>query len=343
MGAKISSQTRVALVKGDERYANVRKALELIEQDIKLEGVEKILIKPNLTQVYRQLATTHVDAVRALLDFLRERTEAEILIAEASGTGAQDAMVGFKNFGYLKISREYRVRFMDLNRDEPIEAQILDWELKPLTVRLAKTVVEADFRISICPPKTHDFLIITASLKNLVMGSILRKENWLATKLLGVANRLVTRTASLSISGKWATRLGNILGNDKMKVHQGYPAMNLSLYKLAKVIPPHLSVIDGFKGMDGQGPVEGDEVDFRIAIASTDFVAADSLVAKLMGFEPDKIGYLVYCRRGGLGEGDLTKINLIGEPIEKCMQSFRPHPTYEMQLMWPIAQAEKYF
>ena len=68
------ARPRVALVKGDDRYTNVSRALQLIEGDLKLGQARKILIKPNLCQVYRELAVTHVDAVRAVLDFLRERT-----------------------------------------------------------------------------------------------------------------------------------------------------------------------------------------------------------------------------------------------------------------------------
>ncbi len=331
---------RVALVKGNNRYANVRKALNLIEGDVKLNGVQKILVKPNFTYACRELATTHIDAVKALLDFLREHTLAKILIAESSGTLSESAMASFKKLGYFDLAKKYQLQFMDLNRDEPVTVQIFDSHLKPLSVKLAKTVVEADYRISICPPKTHDFVVITAALKNLVMGSVLRKENRLLSKLLALGNQLAVRFQGPS--EKLATLVGRISGNDKIKVHQGYPAINLNLYKLAEVIPPHLSVIDGFRGMEGQGPVWGDEVDFRIAIASTDFLAADVLTARLMGFDPEKIGYLVYCQKEGLGEGNISKMNIVGEKAENCVKSFKPHPTYNAQLKWQIPNVEKY-
>ena len=79
------AKPRVALVRGDERYSNVWKALNSIEEDIGLDGVQTIIIKPNLTSVTRQLAATHVDATRAVLDFLRQRTTAQIVIGEGSG------------------------------------------------------------------------------------------------------------------------------------------------------------------------------------------------------------------------------------------------------------------
>ena len=84
MVAESPSSPRVALVKGAKRYANMRKALELIEQDIDLGGAQTNLIKPNFVSTSRQLAATHIDAVRAVLDFLRQHTSARIIIGEGN-------------------------------------------------------------------------------------------------------------------------------------------------------------------------------------------------------------------------------------------------------------------
>lgn len=333
------SSARVSLIKGDDRYTNVSKALQLIQDDIRLDKVRRILIKPNLTSTTRQLAATHADAIRALLDFLRERTSAQVIIGESPGFG--NATDGFRNFGYLSLGEHYPVRFLDLNTDNSVKVQIFDHQLKPLWIRVAKTVVEADFRISICPPKTHDFVIITASLKNLVMGSIMRKENPLTRKIFAWGSKL-KRSSSVPISGQTASWVGSILGSDKIKVHQGYPAMNLSLYKLARFIPLHLSIIDGFEAMEGDGPVDGAKVDLRVVLASTDFVACDSVAAKLMGFDIDQVGYLAYCHQRGLGQGDLSRIDIIGDSLENCARAFKPHSTYQAQLQWHIDEVEKY-
>lgn len=298
-----SSDSQVALIRGEERYANVTKALEFIDQDINLSEARKILIKPNLISVTNQLAATHVDALRAVLDFLRHRSSSQIIIGEGSGAGRESTMIGFKNFAYLPLVEEYGVSFLDFHRDEFIELQVFDWQLKPLKVRLAKTIVESDFRISVCPPKTHDNVIVTASIKNVA--------------------------------------LGGLAYNDKIKMHQGFPVINLNLYRLAKIVPPHLSIIDGYNGMEGNGPVRGEEVDFGIAIASIDPVAADSLAAKLMGFDPSQIGYLVYCHKGSLGELESSNMNIIGEKVEGCIRNFKPHSSYKAQLQWQISGVEK--
>jgi uncharacterized protein (DUF362 family) len=125
--------------------------------------------------------------------------------------------------------------------------------------------------------------------------------------------------------------------SDKFALHQGYPAMNLNLYTLAKIMAPHLSVIDGYVGMEGSGPAYGDPVELRLAIASTDFLAADAVAVRIMGFDLDEIGYLHYCQIGGLGKADPEEIGVLGNcTVEECVCPFKPHPTYKRQLEWQI-------
>jgi uncharacterized protein (DUF362 family) len=340
MQGKTSS--RVSLVKGDNRYVNVRKALELIQEDIHISDARRILIKPNLTSVTRQLAATHLDAVRAVLDFLKERTSAQFIIAEGSGTGTAGTFSGFENFGYLPLKERYNLSFVDLNTDEGIPVEILNSRLKPFKAKVAKTVVDAKYRISVCPPKTHDCVVFTGALKNLLVGSLLRREHLLQGRVSALVNRMQLILPPHSWLTKFTFQLGKLGSNDKIKIHQGYPAMNLNLYKLAKFVAPHLSVVDGFEAMEGDGPVVGEEVDLRVAVASTDFVAADTVAAKLLGFDLRQIGYLAYCHQGGLGEGDISKIEILGERIESCVGHFKPHHSFKEQLKWQISEPERF-
>jgi hypothetical protein len=124
------------------------------------------------------------------------------------------------------------------------------------------------------------------------------------------------------------------MGGDKRKIHQGYAVHNLNLYLLAKAFPPHLSIIDGYIGMDGDGPEAGDPVQWGAAIASLDPVAADCLAAQLMGFDISDIGYLWYCYRKGLGAGDIEQMEILGAEPNDCYRRFRPPPTLEAQKCW---------
>ena len=115
-----------------------------------------------------------------------------------------------------------------------------------------------------------------------------------------------------------------------------------NLCRLAWKVKPHLSVIDGFEAMEGDGPVGGIKVSWGIALASLDPLAADTVVSSLMGFPIEQVGYLHYCRLAGLGQGDLSEIDIVGEDLATCARHFRPHQTYDHQLKWQLAGAERY-
>ena len=337
------AKSKVALIKGDSRYGNIAKALSLIESDIQLDKAKDILIKVNFVSTTRQLASTHVEGVRALLDFLRPRYDGPITIAE--GAALSDTFAGYRNFGYLALVDEYGVQLVDLNQDDWVWVQVYDRHLRPMELRAARSVFESDYRIAIGPPKTHDTVLVTLSLKNIVVGSMIRdvgREG--GNNLLRAVGQLVpTGLKQSPLLTEVKTRVIQSLNrSDKAALHQGYPAMNLNLYTLAKIMPPHLSVIDGYTGMEGNGPMHGDPVELRLAIASTDFLAADALAVRIMGFDLDEIGYLHYCRLGGLGKAAPEEIEILGNcTVEECIRPFKPHPTYKRQLEWQIPDAKE--
>jgi uncharacterized protein (DUF362 family) len=155
--------SRVALVRGPDRYDNVSRALEQIAGEIDLADKQRVLVKPNIVVTHTPLAATHVDAVRAVLDFVRARYDGPITIAE--GPSVQPAAEGFRLHGYEPLVESHGVTLADLNHDEPVPVDVYDWRLRPLRLHLARSVVESDCRISVGPLKTHDVVITTASLK----------------------------------------------------------------------------------------------------------------------------------------------------------------------------------
>ena len=350
-------QTQVALTRGEDRYATVRQALELIAGATDFARYRSIVIKPNFVATDKQLACTHVDAVRATIDVLRERGAGKLILAEGAALGATE--IGFRNFGYLPLLKEYNdIEFRDLNRDDAVRVQVFDRNLKPMTLRLARTIVESDMRISVCPPKTHDTVVVTASLKNVLMGTLIigrdgrgphlrldpdapalplqaRPSLGLGRKLRAIAGFLPLE--AVSPVGMWLrTKIAaRVVRSDKVAMHQSIPVINLNLARLTRTIAPHLAVIDGHVGMEGNGPVYGTPVPWGIALASFDSVAADSVAARLMGFDPNKIGYLTYCAEAEMGVMDPEQIVLVGDvPVEEVQRSFRPHETVQAQLQW---------
>jgi uncharacterized protein (DUF362 family) len=286
----------VALAESKGHYDGVLEALKLIENQIKedIKGKKRVLIKPNFVSVNRQLAATHVDAVKAILDVVSKYHSGRITIGE--GPAFSSLRTALVNYGYLKLQKQYDVEFVDLNEDESVEIEVAGSQFRPSRFRMSKTVVESDYRISVTLPKTHDFAIITLSIKNMVVGSL--------------------------------------VGREKGKIHQGPKAINLILGALARKMMPNLGVIDGFQGMEGRGPVGGDLVDLRVAAASIFPVSLDAVMSTVMGFNPFDIGYLYHLNEWGVGVADLNGIEVIGLPLEKVGRKFRPHPEYYEMLKW---------
>jgi len=287
---------RVYLVaKAEGHREGVEKALRLLssqEDLLPLFHGEQVLVKPNCVSATRKLSATHPGALEAVLELIFSFGPRRVILGEGS---AEDTMRAFHNFGYTALARKFDLEFLDLNQDEDTTLTIYDRASRPREIRVARTALES-VRVSVAVPKTHDTVIITASLKNMVVGAIRNP--------------------------------------DKMAIHQGYPAINLNLALLARRLVPHLAVIDGYVGMEGDGPTQGDPVDHRMALAGTDPVAVDAACAYLMGFSPEEIGYLQHAARLGLGTADLKKVEVMGSPLEEACRRYRPHRTYRKQLHW---------
>jgi uncharacterized protein (DUF362 family) len=345
--------SQVALVQGEDRYDNTRQALVRLSHQIDLSEKQHVLIKPNFVVSDRPLAVTHPDAMRAVLEFVRARYDGPLTIAE--GPATELATEAFRRYGYDQLARKYDANLRDLNRDEPVAADVYDWKLRPLRLHLARSVVESDFRISVGPPKTHDVVIVTLGLKNMIMGSLISRFTYARHSgsdgrlSFGRVSKWLWRTMPRWVrrlpAAEWITfrAMSSLEPSDKMKMHQSYPIINLNLALLAPLVKPHLSVIDGFEGMEGNGPSEGDRVPWHIALASTDALAVDTITATLMGFDPHEVGYLHYCLRMGLGIGDPQQIEIVGNAtVADCTRQFRPHDTVHHQRRWWLPQADEY-
>ncbi len=286
---------RVSLSKGSDRREIVAAALENIKDEV-LTGLRnrKVLIKPNMVQTNTPLCATHVDAIRAILDFLKPHVKQTILIGEstASRSGTFD---GFKNYGYLALEKEYDVKLVDLNTMPFVYRYVFGNENRPIPIRIISTFLEPDlYIISAAALKTHDRVLATLSLKNVLLASPLND---------GKNDKPLTHT------------------QNRFQVNS---VLHYNMFHLAQEIWPALAVIDGFEGMEGNGPVSGTPVDSRVAVASVDPLAADVTAMRVMGFDPKRILYLTSMAQAGMGQGDYDKITLLGTPLEQCLCKFKP-------------------
>jgi uncharacterized protein (DUF362 family) len=289
---------KVALIKGNDRRDIVYQALKKIEDEVidSIGDKKKILIKPNFVITSRQLAATHVEAVRGILDFLKPHFKHQIIIGEST-ISRQGTFDGFKNYGYLPLEKEYKVKLLDLNHESWQYRYVFGKGHRPIPIRIISTFLDPDlYIISAAKMKTHDRVVTTLSLKNILLGA----------------------------------PLNDYKTNDKRLTHSDYnfsreALLHYNMFHLAQEIYPDLGVIDGFVAMEGNGPGNGTPVDTRLALASLDSLALDTLTTKLMGFDPTQIMYLKAFAEAGMGQGDFDKIEVLGTPPEQCQFHFKPH------------------
>ena len=154
--------------------------------------------------------------------------------------------------------------------------------------------------ISAAKMKTHSQCIVTLSLKNVLMAAPVndyRKNDW---KVGDKFNMHVIPEAAKD---------GPIFYN---------------LFQMAHYVYPDLAVIDGYEGMEGNGPAGGTAIASRMAIASLDALAADTVGATVMGFDAEIIPYLKFLNQGGFGQGNIMDIEVGGTPLSEFKMKFRP-------------------
>lgn len=53
-----------------------------------------------------------------------------------------------------------------------------------------------------------------------------------------------------------------------------------------------------------------------------------------MGIDFDKIGYLNFCAQTGMGEGDLSKIEILGPSLQEHVKTYKLAKNIDQQLVW---------
>lgn len=299
-----AGKSRVSFVTGHDRRDMVYEVMKPFEEEIK-RGIKgkQVIIKPNFVVNNIPLAVTHADAVRGVLDFLKPVCKQPVIIAEAtlSKSGMSE---GYKNNGYISLPEKYNVELVDL-AEQPFTRQwILDRNNHPLSVDIYNTYLDRqNYIISVTRPKTHDAVVATFTLKNIVMGAPVVNYN----------------------NG----------GNQKRKMHEGDPVgLNYNMFLISQLTRPQFAVLDGVEGMEGNGPVGGTPIGHGFALAGADCIAVDRIGVELMGIEYTDIGYLQWCANAGMGQDDMSKIDIIGPDPEQHVKKYKLHDNIEWQLEW---------
>ncbi len=306
-----ANRSAVSVVRAVSRRQGTHDALVGIDREmiLGLKRKKSVVIKVNFTSTTNQIASTHRDAVAGILDYLGPRFKGPVYIGEAASNYTPAA---FENFEYSELEKDFKsqkVSLIDFNGEKPALMQTIDVNLHPTPCRIASRLVDPDaFVINCCIPKTHNAVIYTGAIKNMSMGAPVR--------------------SLLKDATPWS---------DKRKVHVGgHWQHQYNLFLVSQHLAPYwgATVLDGFEAMEGDGPINGPKVDWKIAMASTDYVAADRVAIEAMGMDPSWIGYVQYLGQMGVGNYDLASIDVRGEKLESFKKAFKLPGSVDDQLKW---------
>jgi uncharacterized protein (DUF362 family) len=309
-----SSLSPVAVTSGLDRRQNLLRALELMKPEIlRAARGRRILLKPNMVYFSGTwgngadvaLSSSHVEQLEIVTDWFRHLGHRDMIVAESTPNGA--TFDGFERMGYTNLARRHPIVFKDLNQEG---YRMVDIAGTAGTVRISSLLLdEAYFVVSLGKLKTHNNVVATFSGKNIFMASP------------------VIDMKSFKNSGGRSDK-SRMHGDTNQDLHD-------NLFKLAhEGIRPHLAIIDGFEGMQGEGPVWGDKVESHAAVVSTDWLAADRVCCELTGIEaslasrglrPELPAYLRYCAQAGMGAFALEDMELRGDELAPLCTPYQLH------------------
>lgn len=226
----------------------------MVSDGLALKG-KKVLLKPNFVEAHPERPiNTHIAVIASVAHACLRLGAAEVIVGEASGH-RRDPWFSVLNPS-LRGILDKKVKCVDLNHGDAVSVTNVGRRTGLPVFYVAKPVAGADILISMPKMKTHHWMTVTLCLKN----------------LFGILP---------GVYYGWPKNLLHFKGIDN------------SILDLARTIKVHYSIIDGVVGMEGDGPIMGKAKPVGALVLSSFPLAADSMGARLMGFDPRKIPYLV--------------------------------------------------
>jgi uncharacterized protein (DUF362 family) len=240
---------------------------DVILRGLKELGIEKtwvrgksVMLKPNLVEpnIEAPHITTHPALIRSAAEVFRRWDAREVFVAEGSGH-CRDADWMMEQSGLDVVLEEARIPFVDLNLDNVFEIANRLGKSPMRMICLPQTLRRADIIVSMPKMKTHHWMGATLSLKN----------------MFGILP-------------------GMCYGWPKNVLHQ--IGIAESILDINAGVQPHLAIVDGIIGMEGDGPIMGSPKKSGVIVMGRSFAAVDATCARLMAINPEKIPYLAGSR-----------------------------------------------
>lgn len=267
-------------------YESMREAVDRAFElfPLRLQG-KRVLIKPNVLRASE--AREGIVTHPAVLRTVVEKVET--MGAASIVVGDNPGLSGYganeESFKKTGLMEAARGYYQNIGND----SRKVDFNPDFMsTVSLSRAVLDADIIISLPKFKTHGLTVITGAIKN---------------------------------------SYGFLPGAQKARLHKaaGSPErFHEMLVDVFRLRVPDLFLVDAVIGMEGNGPVSADLRNIGLILASDNGVALDAVSAVMMGCEPGRFRFLQKAKEVGLGDYDLSTIEIIGEL--KPLPDFRLPP-----------------
>lgn len=261
----------------------VEKALSLFCPPVRGKSV---LVKPNVLRAARpeEAVTTHPAVLRAVVECLRDLGAGRITVGDNPGVmgyGANEAC--FERAGLIEASLG---TYENIGQDAvELPFSLLGDSSQVSTVSVSRAVLEADVFLSLPKFKTHGLTVITGGVKN----------------SYGI------------LPGAQKANLHKLSGSPER-----FQEVVVDVFALR---PPDLVIMDAVLGMQGNGPASPDLRYVGRVLASSNAVALDSVVCRMMGLDPGRLRLMHKAKGLGLGDWAEGSVELLGDLLE--LEGFR--------------------
>jgi uncharacterized protein (DUF362 family) len=237
----------------DDYDAAMLRGFEFLGSSGRITSQDRVVIKPNLTfPEFRRGVTTNPEAVEAVVRHVKNYTS-KITVCEADSGG----------YNPFSMSAAFRSMGLEaamqkygvrlVNLSEQESCRVaLNVGLRRIQVPVPKLLLE----------KTD--LFITVPVPKVHMNTII----------------------SVAVKNQWGTIPQPA---DRLRLH---PYFKEVAYFLNSIYPRMIAVVDGRYGLTGSGPLLGEVAQLNWLLVGDDVFLTDSMVARILGFDPSRIPYL---------------------------------------------------
>lgn len=199
------------------------------------------------------------------------------VLSYGDSPGFQTPDIASKRTGAMEVASELNIPLADFRSGQ--EVHFAEGRQNKKFI-IANAVLESDGVVSLPKMKTHAFQRVTGAVKN-----------------------------------QFGCVPGALKGEFHVKVPDAYEFAKM-LIDLNTLVHPRLYIMDGIMAMEGNGPRGGDSRKMGVLLFSSDPIALDATMCRLMNLDPA----LVLTNKAGLEMGAGTylsqDITLLGDPIE---------------------------